>query len=43
MRVFENKLLSKILGLKRDEVTGELRRLYMRSLMACTPYQILFW
>jgi hypothetical protein len=27
MRVFENKVLRRIFGPKRDEVTGELRRL----------------
>ena len=28
LRVFENRVLRKIFGLKRDEVTGELRKLY---------------
>ena len=27
LRVFENRVLSRIFGLKRDEVTGEWRRL----------------
>jgi hypothetical protein len=43
LRVFENKVLRKILRPKRDEVKGEYRRLDTRSLMACTPYQELFW
>jgi len=28
LRVFENRVLRKIFGLKRDEVTGEWRRLH---------------
>jgi hypothetical protein len=28
LRVFENRMLRKIFGLKRDEVTGEWRKLY---------------
>jgi hypothetical protein len=28
MRVFENKVLRRIFGLKRDEVTGEWRKLH---------------
>ena len=28
MRVFDNKVLRRIFGPKRDEVTGELRRLH---------------
>jgi hypothetical protein len=42
LRVLENKVLKKILGRKREEVTGEWRRLHMRSLIACTLYQVLF-
>jgi hypothetical protein len=33
-RVFENRVLRKIFGLKRDEVTGEWRRLHKEELYA---------
>jgi hypothetical protein len=36
LRVFENRVLRRIFGPKRYEVTGEW------SLMICTPHQILF-
>jgi hypothetical protein len=42
LRVFENWVLRKILGPKRDEVTGEWRRLHNEELYGFTPYQILF-
>jgi hypothetical protein len=32
LRVFENGVLRKIFGLKRDEVTGEWRRLHSEEL-----------
>jgi len=38
LRVSENGVLRRILGPKREEVTGE----WGRSLMICTPHQILF-
>ena len=31
LRVFENRVLRRIFGPKRDEVTGEWRKLLMRS------------
>jgi hypothetical protein len=34
LRVFENKVLRRIFGPKRDEVTGEWRRLYNEELYA---------
>jgi hypothetical protein len=34
LRVFENKVLRRIFGTKRDEVTGERRRLYKKELGA---------
>ena len=40
--VFENGLLKKIFGPKRDEVTGELGRLHNEPLHWCNPHQILF-
>jgi hypothetical protein len=42
LRFFENRVLRRIFGLKRDEVTGEWRRLHARSFMLCTPHQISF-
>ena len=54
LRVFENRLLRGIFGPKREEVTGEWRKLHneelkgseenyiMRSLMICTAHPILF-
>jgi hypothetical protein len=42
MRVFENRVLRRIFGPKRDEVTGEWRKLIMRSLMVFTRHQIYF-
>jgi len=42
MRVFENRVLRRIFGLKRDEVTGEGENYIMRSLMICTAQPILF-
>jgi hypothetical protein len=32
LRVFENRMLRRIFGLKRDEVTGEWRKLYNEEL-----------
>jgi hypothetical protein len=32
LRVFENSVLSRIFGLKRDEVTGEWRKLHNMEL-----------
>jgi hypothetical protein len=34
LRVFENKVLRKIFGPKRDEVTGEWRRIHNKELYA---------
>jgi hypothetical protein len=41
LRVFENSVLRRVFGPKRDEVTGEWRKFVMRSLVICTPYPIL--
>ena len=41
LRVFENRVLRRVFGLKSDEVTGEWRKLHKRSLVICTPYPIL--
>jgi hypothetical protein len=39
LRVFENKVLRRIYGSKRDEVTGERRKLHNQNLndLYCTP------
>jgi len=42
LRVFENRVLRIIFGPKRDEVTGECRRLHNEELMIYSPHQILF-
>jgi hypothetical protein len=42
LRVFENRVLRIILGLKMDRVTGNGENYAMRSVMICTPHQILF-
>jgi hypothetical protein len=40
LRVFENRVLRRIFGPKRDEVTGEWRNCITRSFMICTPRQV---
>jgi hypothetical protein len=41
--VFENRVLRRIFGPKRDEVTGEWREDYItRSFTLCTPHQVSF-
>jgi hypothetical protein len=42
LRVFENRVLRRIFGPKRDEVTGSGEDYIMRNLMICTHLQILF-
>jgi hypothetical protein len=39
LRVFENRVLRRIFGLNRDEVTGELRKLHNEELndLYCSP------
>jgi len=41
LRVFENRVLSRIFGPKGDEVTGEWRKLHNEILIICTAYPIL--
>ena len=41
LRVFENRVLRRIFGPRRDEVTGELRRLHNEELNVCTAHPIL--
>jgi hypothetical protein len=38
LRVFENRVLRGIFGLKRDEVIGGWRKLQMRSFITCTVH-----
>jgi hypothetical protein len=42
LRVFENRVLRIIFGPKRDEVTGEWRKLHHEELMTCIAHPILF-
>jgi hypothetical protein len=42
LRVFENRVLRRIFGPKRDEVTGEWRRLHNKELYALYFSQISF-
>ena len=42
LRVFEGRVLRRIFGPNRDEVTGELGNYLMRSLVICTRHSILF-
>jgi len=39
LKVFENRALRKTFGPKRDDVTGERRRLYKKSFMIRTTRQ----
>jgi hypothetical protein len=40
LRVFENRVLRRIFGPKRDEVTGEWRKLHNEELRVCTLRQV---
>jgi hypothetical protein len=40
LKEFENRVLRKIFGPKGDEVTGEWRKLLMRSFVICTLRQV---
>jgi hypothetical protein len=42
LRVFKNRVLRRILRPKRDEIIGGGEDYITRSLMICTPHQILF-
>jgi len=41
LRVFENRVLRRIFGAKRDEVTGVCRKLHNGDLNDCTTHQML--
>jgi len=40
LRVFEKRVLRRVFGLKRDEVTGNGENYTTRSLMICTAHPI---
>jgi hypothetical protein len=39
LRVFENRMLRRVFGPKRDEVTGSGDKYIMRSLVICTAHR----
>jgi len=41
LRVFESMVLRRIFGPRKDEVTGEWRRLHNEEIMICTANPIL--
>ena len=41
LRVFENRVLRRVFGPKRDKVTGNGENYIMKSLVVRTPYRIL--
>jgi len=41
LRVFENRVLRRVFGPKRDEVTGNGENYIIKTLVICTPYRIL--
>jgi hypothetical protein len=40
LRVFENMVLRRIMGPKRDKVTGNRENFIIRSIMICTPHPL---
>jgi len=40
LRMFENMVLRRIFGPKRDDVRGEWRKLHTRNSLICTAHQI---
>ena len=43
LRLFENRVLRRVFGPKRDEVTGNGENYIMRTLVICTARPIIFW
>jgi hypothetical protein len=43
LRVFENRVLRRIFGSKRDAAAGEWRKVHNKERNDCTFPQILFW
>jgi hypothetical protein len=42
LSVFENRVLRRIFGPKRDEVMGELENYIIKSFITCTLHQVYF-
>ena len=42
LRAFENQVLRKVSVAKRDEGTGEWRKIHNENLVICTAHRILF-
>jgi hypothetical protein len=42
LNMFENRVLRRIFRPKRDEITGEWRKLHNEELMICTTHPVLF-
>jgi hypothetical protein len=42
LRVFENRMLRRIFGPKRDEVTGEWGKMHNEELNVCTSHPVFF-
>jgi len=42
LRVFEKRVLRRIFGSKRDEITGSGENYIMKSLIICTPHPVFF-
>jgi hypothetical protein len=42
LRVFKNRVLRRVFGPKRDEITGCREEYMKRSFMLCTPHQMSF-
>jgi hypothetical protein len=42
LRVFENRVLRRIFGLKRDEVTGDCRKIHSEEVNDLYPHSVLF-
>jgi len=42
LRMFQNRVLRRIFEPRREEVTGEWRKLHNEELMSCTPQPVLF-
>jgi hypothetical protein len=40
LKVFENRVLRKMFGIKKDEITGGWRKFNIRSFITCTPGHI---
>jgi hypothetical protein len=43
LRVFENRIIRRIFGPKRDEVTGEWRKLHNEELHILHPFPNIIW